>query len=92
MLNLKSAKTLTGLQYVYLIVFFTLLAGFFHPLITGASFDTVIVGVLVLFVGLFGGILLYKSATSDSSRGILLACGFGLMGLSLYLIFLIAIR
>jgi len=36
------SKGLSSLKYVYLIVFFALLSGFFHPLITGQSFDVVI--------------------------------------------------
>lgn len=82
-----SSKALTGFKYGYLIAFFALLAGFFHPLITNTSFDNLISGVLVLFVGLAGGILLYRAATSESKRIIFLASGFALMGISLFFIF-----
>jgi len=82
-----SSKTLSGFKYVYLIIFFTLLSGFFHPLITNTSFEPVINGVLVLFVGLVGGILLYKSTTSETKKEIFLAIGFILIGISLYFIF-----
>ena len=71
----------------YLAVFFALLSGFFHPLITNQSFDSVIIGVLVLSVGLVGGILLYKAATSENKRIIFLGAGFTLMIISLYFIF-----
>jgi len=81
------SKTITGIKYVYLTVFFALLAGFFHPLITGQSFDGTIIGVLVLFVGLAGGILLYKAATSPTRRGIYLGGGFALIAISLSYIF-----
>ncbi len=87
MLNKTSTKILTGFKYVYLIAFFTLLAGFFHPLITNTSFDGVILGVLILFVGLAGGVLLYKAATSENKRAIFLGGGFALMSISLYYIF-----
>ena len=50
-------------------------------------FDNVIAGVLVLFVGLAGGVLLYRAATSESKRAIFLAGGFALMGISLFYIF-----
>ncbi len=80
------SKTLTGIKYVYLTVFFALLAGFFHPIITGQSFDVVIIGVLVLFVGLAGAVLLYKAATSKR-RGIYLGGGFALIAISLSYIF-----
>jgi len=86
-LNKTSSKVLTGFKYIYLVAFFALLAGLFHPLITNTSFDGVITGVLVLFVGLAGGVLLYKSATSEKRRGIFLGGGFALMAISLYYIF-----
>jgi len=82
-----SSKLLTSFKYVYLIAFFALLSGFFYPLITNTSFDGVVIGVLVLFVGLAGGILLYKAATSENKRIIFLGAGFTLMTISLYYIF-----
>ena len=86
-LNQITSKALTGFKYIYLIAFFALLAGFFHPLITNTSFDGVVIGVLVLFVGLAGGVLLYRAATSESKRAIFLGSGFALMSISLYYIF-----
>ena len=80
------SKAVTGIKYVYLIIFFALLSGFFYPLISGASSDGVIIGVLVLFVGLAGGVLVYKAATSESKRGIFLGVGFGLIAISLLFI------
>ena len=87
MLNKTSTKMLTSFKYIYLVAFFALLAGFFHPLITNTSFDGVIIGVLILFVGLAGGVLLYRAATSESKRVIFLGGGFALMSISLYYIF-----
>ena len=86
-MNKTSSKLLSGFKYVYLVAFFALLAGFFHPLITNTSFDAFVVGVLILFVGLGGGVLLYKAATSEKRRGIFLGGGFALMAISLYYIF-----
>jgi hypothetical protein len=68
-------------------MFFTLLAGFFHPLITGNSGEGVVGGVVVLFVGLIGGILLYKSVTLENRRIIYSIAGFSLIAISLGLIF-----
>ncbi|MFB5647329.1 MAG: hypothetical protein ACE5RO_04215 [Candidatus Nitrosomaritimum yanchengensis] len=82
-----SSKIRTGFKYVYLVIFFALLSGFFHPLITGNSFDSVISGVVVLFVGLIGGILVYKSTSSEKNRIIYFGVGFGLVAISLALIF-----
>ena len=86
-MNKTSSKALTGFKYIYLVAFFTLLSGFFYPLITNTSFDVVIIGVLILFVGLAGGVLLYRAATSEKRRGIFLGGGFALMAVSLYYIF-----
>lgn len=82
-----STKAITGAKYIYLVVFFALLAGFFHPIITGTSFDNVITGTLILFVGLAGGILVYKASTSESKRAIFFWGGFGLIAISLYFVF-----
>ncbi len=78
---------LTSFKYSYLVAFFALLSGFFYPLITNTSFDGVVIGVLILFVGLAGGVLLYKATTSEKRRGIFLGGGFALMAVSLYYIF-----
>ncbi len=86
-MNKTSSKALTGFKYIYLVAFFTLLSGFFYPLITNTSFDVVIIGVLILFVGLAGGVLLYRAATSETKRGIFLGAGFALMAVSLYYIY-----
>jgi len=69
-LNKTSSKALTGFKYIYLVVFFALLAGLFYPLINNTSFAGVIFGVLILFVGLAGGILLYRSTQFEKKRGI----------------------
>ena len=75
-------------RYAYLLAIFALLAGVFFPLITpGVPFDYVIMGTLTLFLGLAGGILLFKATTSDNRRGILIAIGFALIAISLALIF-----
>jgi len=85
-LNKTSTKILASFKYIYLVAFFALLSGFFYPLITNTSFDSVVIGVLILFVGLAGGVLLYKAATSENKREIFLGGGFTLMTISLYYI------
>ena len=75
-------------RYAYLLVIFALLAGVFFPLITpGIPYDYVIQGTATLFLGLVGGILLFKAATSDNRKGILIAIGFALIAISLTLIY-----
>ena len=68
--NTKNSKPTTILaqipRYAYLLAIFALLAGVFFPLITpGIPYDYVIQGTAVLFLGLIGGILLFKATTSD---------------------------
>ena len=81
-----TSKSITGAKYVYLVVFFAFLAGIFHPIINGLPIDNVIFGVIILFVGLAGSVLVYKAATSENKRGILLGIGFGLIAISFYYI------
>ena len=75
-------------RYAYLLVIFALLSGVFFPLITpGIPFDLTIQGTATLFLGLVGGILLFKATTSDNRRGILIAIGFALVATCLVLIY-----
>ena len=90
--NTKTSKPITILaqipRYAYLLAIFALLAGVFFPLITpGVPYDYVIQGTAVLFLGLIGGILLFKATTSDNRRGILIATGFTLVAICLALIY-----
>ena len=90
--NTKNSKPMTILaqipRYAYLLAFFALLTGIFFPLITPViPFDHVIQGTATLFLGLVGGILLFKATTSDNRRGILIAIGFTLIAISLALIY-----
>ena len=88
----KTSKPTTILaqipRYAYLLAIFALLTGVFSPLlIPGLPFDHVIQGTTTLFLGLAGGILLFKATTSDNSRGILIAIGFALIAICLVLIY-----
>ena len=78
---------ISGVKYVYLIVCFALLSGIFYPLVTGEGWEQSLKGIGILSVGLFGGILLYKSITSEKRRGVLMCCGFGLIAVSLIIIY-----
>ena len=89
---IKTSKPKTILaqipRYAYLFGFFMLLSGLFSPLIIpNMPFDLVIGGTATLFLGLTGGILLFKATTSDNRRGIFIAVGLALIGISLILIF-----
>ena len=90
--NTKNSKPMTILaqipRYAYLLAIFALLSGVFFPLITsGIPFDYTIQGAAALFLGLAGGILLFKAITSDNRRGILIVIGFALIAISLVLIY-----
>ena len=90
--NTKNFKPMTILaqipRYAYLLAIFALLSGVFFPLISpGVPFDYVIQGTATLFLGLVGGILLFKATTSDNRRGILIVIGFALITISLVLIY-----
>ena len=76
-------------RYAYLLAFFALISGVFAPLITQQSYDLVIQGIVTLFLGLAGGILLFKAITSDKRRGVFIAIGFALIAISLALIFIL---
>ena len=79
-------------RYVYLVAIFALLSGVFFPLITIGADDAygfVIGGAVILFLGLAGGILIFKAATSTKGQGIFLVTGFVLIAISVALIFLI---
>ena len=88
----KTSKPTTILaqipRYAYLLTIFALLAGVFFPLITpGVPYDHAIQGTATLFLGLAGGILIFKATTSDNRRGILIAIGLALIAISLALIY-----
>jgi uncharacterized membrane protein YjjP (DUF1212 family) len=90
--NTKNSKLTTILaqipQYAYLLAIFALLAGVFFPLITpGVPYDYVIQGTATLFLGLAGGILLFKAITSDNRRRILIVIGFTLITICLVSIY-----
>ncbi|MDC3292595.1 hypothetical protein OAU56_05165 [Nitrosopumilus sp.] len=82
-----SSIGLSSFKYVYLIAFFALLSGIFYPIMTNSGFENTINGILVLFLSLAGGVLLYKTTTSETKREIFFVVGFILIGISTYLIF-----
>jgi len=88
--NKNGIKALLGIKYVYITIFFVLLAGFFNPIIRGPAYtNQVIIAVLVLFLGLGGIVLIYnsKSRTSEKKQWIFLAGGFGLILFSIFLMY-----
>ena len=82
----SSFKPTGIIKYVYLILFFGLLAGIMAPIVnpleTGATLDESIIGIGILFVGLVGGILIFKSTTSVENRTTFVIIGIALMIIS----------
>ena len=79
----SSFKPTGIIKYVYLIAFFALLAGIMAPIVdpleTGATFVDSYKGIGILFVGLAGGILIFKSTKSIQNRMTFLMIGFALL-------------
>ena len=81
-------------RYAYLLAFFALLAGVFYPLITDnpeeQTFDNLLKGTAILFLGLAGAILVYKGTTGNKKRSTFVSFGLSMIAVSLALIFTIA--
>lgn len=88
-MSIQSSWQISSLKYGYLVAFFLLLSGLFQPLITGNDGDMLVAGVFILFLGLLGGILLWKSAYDKNNRVPYMGMGFALVGGSLYMIMLV---
>ena len=81
----------SGIKYAYITGIAALLSGVFTPFTLGYELETIVFGILVLFAGLLGGILIFKGIGHKKSY-ILTLGGMGLMTLSLILIYELAER
>ena len=81
----------SGIKYAYITGIAALLSGIFTPFTLGYELETIVFGILVLFAGLLGGILIFKGIGHKKSY-ILTLGGTGLMILSLILIYELAER
>lgn len=89
----KGSSILAGVKYVYLIIFFALLSGLFHPIIEkNANVNGVVAGVLILFFGLGGAVCLYKASTTDKKQKTYLISGFVVLAIALLLMFVVTGR
>ena len=87
-MQMGGSKILSASKYIYLIVFFSLVSGVFYPLVeSGANENSVVIGVLILFFGLSGALLVYKAGTSDKRQKTYLIAGFVILAIALLLIF-----
>ena len=78
---------LSGTKYAYIIGAVALLSGIFTPLTIGAEIEAVIVGMLSIFLGLVGGVIIFLGIKSQKFTTIMVCGGLGLMVVSLILIY-----
>ena len=77
----------SGTKYVYIIVAAALLSGVFTPFTVGLEGENVIYGMLILFIGVGGGVLIFKGVKAEKPSTILVCVGLSFMTISLILIF-----
>ena len=77
----------SGTKYVYIIAATALLSGIFTPFTIGVEPQNVIFGILILFIGVGGGILIFIGVIAEKTSTILVCIGLSVMTISLVLIF-----
>ena len=85
-LDLKSLL-LSGTKYAYIIAAVALLSGIFTPLTLGIEIENVIFGMLSIFLGLGGGIVIFLGIKRQKFTTIMVCSGLGMMFGSLLLIY-----
>ena len=85
-LDLKTIL-LSGTKYAYIIAAVALLSGIFTPLTLGIEIENVIFGMLVIFLGLGGGIVIFLGIKRQKLTTIMVSGGLGMMVASLFLIY-----
>ena len=85
-LDLKTIL-LSGTKYVYIIAAVALLSGIFTPLTLDVELEDVIIGMLSIFLGLAGGIVIFLGIKTQKFTTIMVCGGLGMMFASLILIY-----
>ena len=85
-LDLKTIL-LSGTKYAYIIAAVALLSGIFTPLTLGVEIEDVVFGMLTIFLGLVGGILIFLGVKYQKFTTIMVCGGLGMMIGSLLLIY-----
>ena len=83
---------LSGTKYIYIVAAAALLSGVFTPLTVDAEAEQVVFGMLVIFLGLAGGIIIFLGIKKQKFTIIMVSGGLGLMFASLILIYEVANR
>ena len=78
---------LSGTKYAYIIAAVALLCGIFTPLTMGVEIEDVIFGMLSIFLGLGGGIVIFLGIKRQKFTTIMVCGGLGMMFGSLLLIY-----
>ena len=78
---------LSGTKYAYIIAAVALLSGIFTPLTIGEEVDAVILGMLSIFLGLVGGIIIFLGIKSQKFTTIMVCGGLAMMVGSLIVIY-----
>ena len=78
---------LSGTKYAYIIGAVALLSGIFTPLTLGVEIEDVIFGMLSIFLGLAGGVVIFLGIKSQKRTAVMVSSGLGMMFGSLVLIF-----
>ena len=85
-LDLKTLL-LSGTKYAYIIAAVALLSGIFTPLTLGVEIEDVIFGMLIIFLGLAGGIVIFLGIKYQKLTTVMICGGLGMMIASLFLIY-----
>ena len=85
-LDLKTIL-LSGTKYAYIIAAVALLSGIFTPLTLGVEIEDVIFGMLIIFLGLAGGIVIFLGIKYQKLTTLMVCGGLGMMVASLFLIY-----
>ena len=85
-LDLKTIL-LSGTKYVYIIAAVALLSGIFTPLTLDVELEDVIIGMLSIFLGLAGGIVIFLGIKTQKFTTIMVCGGLGMIFGSLILIY-----
>ena len=64
----QTSNILTYVKYIYLLFFFGLLSGLFYPIITKHYPDKPFTGIMILFAGLMGLLLIYKASKVEDQK------------------------
>ena len=85
-LDLKTIL-LSGTKYAYIIGAVALLSGIFTPLTLDVEIEEVMFGMLSIFLGLVGGIVIFLGIKTQKFTTIMVCGGLGMMFASLILIY-----